>query len=184
MEKTFQLGNQTFTISVDIKDSLRREQYFKNPSSGATLTDEERRVLSSLGIDDEMETKLKDYLTVFFDEIPYCSDDARIRLSAACEVPYHVVWLTEFTNQEETKKRIQQQTDEGIVTRPLLNMAEDGEIIKGFQPVLDLKDEYDNLFTLAPASTGTTILTASKKVPVKHVVKDDYEKAFTLIAAK
>jgi len=173
MSKTFSLANETFTIGTDLFDSVRREKYFQNPASGAKLTDEEIRVLSSLGIDSAMEQTLRPYLKEFFDELPHCTTDASLRLSRKCEVPYYVIWSTEFANHAQKVERANEYPDRK--TRPPIVMAEDGEIIEEMKQVKEIIDDYDKLFTLIPVSSSVKGPTAT--------TKDPYQIVFTLLKA-
>ena len=154
MSKTFTLGNETFTIGTDLLDSARRERYFKDPNDGAELTEEEKRVLTSLGIDILMEQTLRPYLKEFFDELPHCTTDASLRLSRRCEVPYYVIWSTEFTNNAQKVERVNQYPERK--TRTPICMGEDGEIIDGMKP-LNKEDDYTKLFTLIPVYSTTPV---------------------------
>jgi len=174
MSKTFTLANETFTLGTDLLDSIRREKYFQNPASGATLTDEEIRVLSSLGIDSAMEQTLRPYLKEFFDELPHCTTDASLRLSRKCEVPYYVIWSTEFANHAQKVERTKEFPERK--TRPQIVMAEDGEIIEGMKKVPENIDKYDKLFTLIPVSSSS----GKGSVPT---IKDPYQIVFTLLKA-
>jgi hypothetical protein len=175
MSKTFTLGNETFTISTDLLDSARRERYFQNPNSGAELTDEEKRVLNSLGIDALMEQNLRPYLKEFFDELPHCTTDASLRLSRRCEVPYYVIWSTEFANHVQKVERVNQYPERK--TRPPIVMSEDGEIIDGMKPVRE-EDDYTKLFTLIPVYSKSSPVVTTPTTP-----GDPYAFVFTLLQA-
>lgn len=168
MSKTFTLANETFTISTDLKDSVRREQYFQNPKSGAVLTPEETRVLQTLGIDTTMEQSLRPYLREFFDELPNCTTDASLRLSRSCEVPYYVIWSTEFANHTQKVNRVNEYPERK--TRSQIVMAEDSALLDELKAVPENVDEYDKLFTLVPVSSNKKVSTSS----------DLYTMAFTL----
>lgn len=169
MSATFSLGNETFSIGTELADSVRREQYFKNPNGKHQLTKEEERVLTSLGIDKSMEQTLRPYLRDFFDQLPSCTSDLKLRLNKSCEIPYYVIWSTEFAKHAQTVDRVDNYPQKKTQTQ--LKMAKTEAIISAIKPPSDKGDDYDKLFTLIPASSRSTGSTSSM---------DLFEKAFTL----
>lgn len=169
MSKTFSLANESFTLSTELKDSIRREQYFQNPKSGAQLNAEELRLLSTLGIDTSMEQTLRPYLRDFFDELPNCTSDASLRLSRKCEIPYYVIWATEFANHSQKVNRVNDYPEHK--TRAQIVMAEDGAIIDELKPVPEKIDEYDKLFTLVPVSKKSVAVSSNLYEKVFRLVK-------------
>lgn len=145
---TFTLANETFTLNTGIADEVRRETHYKDGS--VPLTDDEQRILTTLGIDETMESTLRPYMPEFFKALPGCHTDASLRLSKACEVPYYVIWYTTFANKQNTKARIDQNKKDHD-SRNLLTMAQDGALIDELHPKLTDKDFYTAIFTLIPA---------------------------------
>jgi hypothetical protein len=145
---TFTLANETFTLNTGIADEVRREAHYKDGS--VPLTADEQRILTTLGIDETMESTLRPYMPEFFKALPGCHTDASLRLSKACEVPYYVIWSTTFANRENTKARIAQNKKDHK-SRNLLTMAQDGALIDEMHPKNADKDLYTALFTLIPA---------------------------------
>jgi hypothetical protein len=105
---TMQLGNMSFNLDRGIPAYSRRSDYFLR--NQGKLTKDEQSVLDAIGIDKEMESRLKAYLPKFFDVLPDCQTDASLYLSKTCEVPYFVVWSTKFAERHQTLTRIQEAT--------------------------------------------------------------------------
>jgi hypothetical protein len=156
---TFSLANESFTIGTDPKDSVRRELYFQNPTK-SKLTDDEIRVLTKLGIDDTMQQVLRPFLTKFFDELPHCTTDASLLLSKSCEVPYYVIWSTEFANHEQTVERINALKDK---TRNQVVMAHNGALVDELKQVPEVVDKYGKLFSLVKGTSRTPVLVEPPK---------------------
>ena len=145
---TFTLANEKFTLNTGVADEVRRETHYRDGSM--PLSEEEKRILTSLGIDESMESVLQPYMPEFFKALPKCHTDASLRLNNACEVPYYVLWSTAFANREYTNKRIEQNKKDHA-SRNLLTMAQDGALIDEMHPVVTEKDLYTALFTLIRA---------------------------------
>lgn len=140
---TITLGNQTFNLGTAMADEMRRTAYFMGDTS-AKLTDDEIRILQSLGIDDEMQNRLKSELPAFFAQLPECQTDTELILSTKCEIPYYVVWTTLFKNKIATDERI---TAHAAAHPPVsdLETAMHGKMIQGLSAYNP--DVYDELFT-------------------------------------
>jgi len=158
MAATFSLANETFTIGLEAIDVARRREYFRNGST--SLSVEEKRILETLGIDSALEQTMSPYLADFFDALPKCHTDTQIMLNKSCEVPYYVLWTTQFANRHMTESRIAKQKKDGIQSRNLLTMANDGEIIKGLLGNPVKADSITSIFTLIPVGVSSTSATS------------------------
>jgi hypothetical protein len=176
MSEEIQIGNKTFMIPVTIKDNARRRLYFMNPGNpDYSLTDDERNVLTAIGVDSIMEDTLRPYLAKFFETLPRCKTDAAMYLSKQCEIPYYVLWSIKFANRQETTRRIEERT-----LRPQTNLAQ----AETDAYVSDLKErkpsslDYLKMFTLLKRIPATTLPTAP---PMSVSASDEYTRIFTLI---
>jgi hypothetical protein len=150
---TFSLANESFTLGTDPKDSVRRELYFQNPAK-SKLTDDEIRVLTKLGIDNTMQQVLRPFLTKFFEELPHCTTDASLLLSKSCEVPYYVIWSTEFANHEQTVERINALKGK---TQNQVSMAQNVALVDELKQVPEVVDKYGKLFSLVKGGPRTPV---------------------------
>jgi hypothetical protein len=179
---TLTLANQHFTFGLTTEDQIRREGYFRNPNNPAfSLTPEERRVLDVLGIDNVMENSMRHYLSKFFMALPHCQTDASLFLSKACEIPYYVIWSTQFGMRQKIKD-VYDLNQAETTSRSNIEMAEDSAMIDSLQPVPKPNDIVREIFTLisnAPAPSLTQNVPQNAYVyPTSPLVK----RIFTLIA--
>jgi hypothetical protein len=183
---TITLANKHFTLGLTAGDQVRRESYFRDPSNPAySLVEDEQRILDALGIDAVMETSMRPYLAKFFDALPGCQTDASMILSSACEIPYYVIWSTQFGARQASKDRFETNKRE-TRARTDIEMAQNGAIIDGLKPVPVVNDIIREIFTV---QAFTPVITAPAKrnvtpdentpTPLKRVSMID--RVFTLI---
>lgn len=139
---TIRLANQAFTYGIRLNDIQRRLEYARNPS--ANLLPEEEAVLRALGVDEEMESRLRPYIPDFFEALPDCQSDTSLHLHKQCEVPYYVLWSTLFAERLDTTKR---KYERDASTKPMtdLNMAMTDATVDSFQK---RPSKIDSVFTL------------------------------------
>ncbi len=148
------LANQHFTIGQSTEDKLRRDQYFRNPAQlEYQLTDQERAVLSALGIDGTLELTLRPYLAKFFDALPSCQTDAAMMLAKSCEIPYYVIWSARFGARQATKGRFEE-NKRNNKSRTNIQMAENGAYIDDLKPLPVISDVIRDIFTLITVEQG------------------------------
>lgn len=158
------LGHESFTVPTSKQDSLRRQQYFRTGSG--SLTKEEEAILEALGIDESMQQSLRPYMSDFFDALPDCSSDTSLILNKKCEVPYYVIWSTQFANRQALMERI---ATDPHTTRPDYENAHDYSVLQELKP--HTSSSYDSVFTLivsasAPAKTTTPTPTLPTPAPL------------------
>lgn len=146
---TFTLANESFSLGTSVIDNERRKRHYMGSQSDG-LTEQEQKILTSLGIDGKMEKTLKPYMAKFFEKLPVCNTDASLRLSKDCEVPYYVVWSTLFANRAETSDRFNK--NRKLPSRSQLNVAHDGAIIQELKQRPGTTNKYEQIFTLIPAA--------------------------------
>lgn len=178
---TFSLANESFLLGTSFKDQMRRKRHYAGTQD--QLTEQETKILRSLGIDEQMENTMKPYMATFFEKLPQCNTDASLRLSRECEVPYYVVWSTLFANRTNTAERFQE--NKKLPQRSQLNMAIDGAIIGDMKPIQTKRNKYTDLFTLIPAVPVATPISAAV-IPTAPPVNSGFElnpitQLFTLI---
>jgi hypothetical protein len=140
--KTILLGNRTFSLDTSPPASARRRAYIQY-NKGSLLPDEQA-ILTMLGIDADMEEQLKPYLGDFFDALPECQSDTSLYLHKRCEIPYYVIWTTQFAShaldtkgKEDNRKAFVPETD--------VEMAIDETFVHDVMPELS---DIDLLFTM------------------------------------
>ena len=137
-----QLGNKTFAIDRGIPASARRAMYFQK--NQGKLSKDERKVLTAIGMDAEMEERLKAYLPKFFDVLPDCQTDTNLYLSKQCEIPFFVIWSTKFGERHLTNTRIEE-SRKSTTIRSGYDTAIDQDIVEGMSTKLS---DIDQIFTL------------------------------------
>jgi hypothetical protein len=124
--------------------------------------------LNAVGINKEIEQRLKAYLPSFFDALPDCQTDTSLYLSKTCEIPYFVVWSTKFAERQQTQERIKENKE---LVKPLT----DYDTVIHEAVIEDMKAKYsdiDALFTIIRLKTAPT-----------KVDDSAIEKLFTLMFA-
>jgi hypothetical protein len=104
MTTVITLYGKPFTIGFSDAEDTRRKNYFLK-GLGA-LTPQERSLLVSLGVDEQLENSLKPYLADFFSTLQTCSGDPSLILSRDCETSYFVIWSAFFHNRKEVGRRL------------------------------------------------------------------------------
>jgi hypothetical protein len=144
------ISNKSYIIKQSLSDRTRRRLYFntfkENSKSSYTLTSDESRLLSDLGIDSKMLMNLKLYLPTFFDNIQICGSDSSLILRKDCNIPYYVLWSIMFANKHATDKRIQVNKEAYYSTKNI-GVALNTSIISQMHRK-NIRDEYDTLFEL------------------------------------
>ena len=125
------LYGRQFIIGFSKEDDTRRKAYFKNAEG--TLTPQEKQVLTSLGIDSQMEETLRPYLAEFFQSLAICNSDTALLLNKDCETAYFVIWSTMFANRKEIERRLAE-AQAAAVAMSDLDVAQTGALIAGLRP--------------------------------------------------
>ena len=145
---TMQLGAKSFILDRGIPAYKRRSDYFLR--NRGSLTRDEQAVLDAIGIDKEMETRLKAYMPTFFDVLPDCQTDTSLFLSKTCEVPYFVVWSTKFAERHQTMTRIKEASKEKQ-TLSDYDMAIHKTFVSEMKPIVT---DIDQLFIVIRTSSS------------------------------
>ena len=146
MTALIQLGKQSFSIGTTLKDKVRRESYFKGLGDDA-LTKEEEGILTVLGIDTDIEDKLRSYLAEFFDELPNCQTDTSLLLNKKCEVPHYVIWSTLFDKYTRGDKALKDNRKRFKPRMDILD-AMDSVVVEDMKEKKDPDADIKLLFTL------------------------------------
>ena len=136
-----QLGGKPFTLDTGGPAFMRRSLYFLQ--NKGQLTENERDILNAIGIDQEMEDSLKQYLPKFFEALPNCQSDVSMYLSKQCEIPYFVIWFSKFSERMRTKDRIQENKQNP--TKSDYTTIVDTGIVQALTPPIS---DVDRLFEL------------------------------------
>lgn len=155
---TVTLANKSFSYGMSLADIHRRKEYGDNPT--AKLLPDEEKILRELGIDEEMETRVRAYIPDFFEALPNCQTDMNIQLNKQCEVPYYILWSSLFASRHKTAQRVNE-NEETTQSIPDGKMAMNSAIIDSLQ---GKPSTIDSLFTLvfqnvqpSPANEPTPI---------------------------
>lgn len=130
MSESITIGTNTFRIGQRESDRSRRQQYFK--SGTGSLTPDEGKLLTALGIDSELQDAYKLWLPTFFEQLPVCQSDTPLILSKSCEVPHFILWSVMFRSNQATQARVAQYR---VAHEPLSDISIAGveEVIRAFQ---------------------------------------------------
>ena len=147
MTAAVHLYGKSFLIGYDAVDHERRIEYFRG--EGGSLTDEETRLLESLGIDEILTESLKPYLAQFFQDLAKCQSDPGLVLSRECELPFYILWNVLFQEESERLRRIRESRKKTKIMSEE-DLAQTDAIITGMKlPRRGLESqESDALFTL------------------------------------
>ena len=147
MTAAVHLYGKSFLIGYDAVDHERRIEYFRG--EGGALTDEETRLLESLGLDEMLTESLKPYLAQFFQDLAKCQSDSGVILSRECELPFYILWNVLFQEEAERARRIRESRKKTKMMSDE-DLAQTDAIIKGMKlPHRGLESqESDALFTL------------------------------------
>jgi hypothetical protein len=173
MTTVISLYGKSFTIGFGEAEDTRRKNFFSRGLG--SLTPQERALLVSLGVDEELENSLKPYLAEFFSTLDQCSADPNLILSKDCETAYFVIWSAFFHNRKEVERRLKDNRSKyGAVGEE--ELAQDMAIIDGLKakPARSAKGKgkspIDALFTLMFVEPETT-----------PVPGDTFSRLFTLM---
>ncbi len=170
MTTVISLYGKSFSIGFGEADDARRKNFFSRGLG--SLTPQERALLVSLGVDEELENSLKPYLAEFFSTLDRCSADPSLILSKDCETAYFVIWSAFFHNRKEVERRLKDnRAHYGAVGEE--ELAQDMAIIDGLKTrPLPRKgtSPIDALFTLMFVEPETT-----------PVPGDTFSRLFTLM---
>ena len=155
MDTTIQLGNRQFRYGNNPQDKERRNQFFLH--NRGELTVKEYEIMDALGITEEVEESMRQYLPEFFEKLPNCSDDTRLSLSKECEVPHYVLWSAMFHRYDTKRKQF-----ETLPNRPIsqLDHAMANSLVNRL--TTNPPDHVRRLFTLLLSNTQT------RPVPPTH----------------
>lgn len=144
------LANKSFTYGMSLSDIDRRMKY---SNDSAKLLPEELAILRELGIDEEMESRLKAYIPDFFEALPECQSDMSVQLNKKCEVPYYVLWSAMFADRQDTAKRVKDNKKD-IGTTSDIDLAMTGATVDSFKGTPSI---VDSIFTLIKTSAPANI---------------------------
>jgi hypothetical protein len=103
-------GGQPLSIGFSELDDDRRRAFFRGAAqeTGAFLTDNERLLLTKLGMDERVTQGelIAPYLASFFSNLEHCQTPAQLQLSSRCSLNQMVLWNLMFMNGEHTKRRL------------------------------------------------------------------------------
>lgn len=155
------IANKSYNIKQSISDSSRRRRYFSTLGTEGmyTLTEDEQRLLTDLGINDTMMMNLKLYMPTFFDNLHMCKSDTNLILRKECNVPYYVLWSIMFANKQITDERIRK-NKLAHKTHRNINVATHTALLSQMRPS-DIHDPYSKLFQLILTSPTPTPTSAS-----------------------
>jgi hypothetical protein len=94
--KPVKIAGATFLIDTGVEATRRRAAYFS--SGSGNLEDSEMKLLKHIGIDPKS-TPLKQLLPEFFTSLPECQTDASLYTKLQCEVPYRVLWQSQWVKK-------------------------------------------------------------------------------------
>jgi hypothetical protein len=138
------VGGVYYDIRDTPEDNKRRCAYFRDRAvdkskfedctnnSGISgkieLTDEEKRLLLNLGINDEFQQNHAYEMYLFFKELPNCQTSAALSLSAGCSTANYIIFSVMMEAEIESKKKLEKEMKPTIST-DLMMMAD--KMIKG-----------------------------------------------------
>lgn len=175
------IANKSYTIKQSMSDKARRRKYFltyngsETPSSNATLTEDETRLLDDLGIDSKMMMSLKFYLSTFFDTLYMCNSDSSLVLRKDCNIPYYVLWSIMVANKEATDTRIRANKESKYISRNI-DVAMTDALLHNMEGK-QITDPVDKLFQFILTTSHsplppTSAINSLFKMPTNEVEVD------------
>jgi len=110
--KEIKLSGRVFYINYDEASQDRRKGIFESESTDK-LTDDEEKLLATVGITDATRKNLNPYLYDFFEALPDCQSTTQMMTSRQCETAYYVMWSVLMKARQDTQRNIDAAHKEG-----------------------------------------------------------------------
>ena len=112
LRKEIKLSGRVFYINYDEDSQNRRKAIFESESTDK-LTDDEDKLLATVGIVDATRKNLSPYLYDFFEALPDCQSSTQMMTSRQCETAYYVMWSVLMKARQDTQRNIDSAHKEG-----------------------------------------------------------------------
>ena len=106
------MSGRVFYINYDEASQDRRKGIFESESTDK-LTDDEEKLLATVGIVDATRKNLNPYLYDFFEALPDCQSTTQMMTSRQCETAYYVMWSVLMKARQDTQRNIDTANKEG-----------------------------------------------------------------------